>query len=95
MAVYICIGFTVLLVGLCVYVAIGSMKTHSGGEKLGEVAEEFIEDGKHYQPGFSLPNTEKRLKKRIAAINLANEIKRRTNEKQSSLKSSNEGKKDY
>ena len=35
MIVYLCIGFSVLLVGVCVYVAIGSMRTHSlrGGKQ--------------------------------------------------------------
>ena len=34
MAVYIGIGFFVIIIGFCIFVAIGSMRTHSGGEKL-------------------------------------------------------------
>ena len=34
MAVYIGIGFFVIIIGFYIFVAIGSMRTHSGGEKL-------------------------------------------------------------
>jgi len=32
MGAYICIGLSIVLIGICVFVAIGSMKTHSGGK---------------------------------------------------------------
>ena len=41
MAVYIGIGFFVIIIGFCIFVAIGSMRTHSGGEKIGKVGDNY------------------------------------------------------
>ena len=44
MIVYLCIGFSVLLVGVCVYVAIGSMRTHSLRGKMQNKVVDHLED---------------------------------------------------
>lgn len=41
MAVYIGIGFFVIIIGFCIFVAIGSMRTHSGVEKIGKVGDNY------------------------------------------------------
>ena len=80
MGAYICIGLSIVLIGICVFVAIGSMKTHSGG-KFEEMAADFGEDWlEHIKEGSNAIATERDLQK--------------LREKQSSLKPPNEGKKD-
>lgn len=41
MAVYIGIGFFVIIIGFYIFVAIGYMRTHSGGEKIGKVGDNY------------------------------------------------------
>ena len=80
MGAYICIGLSIVLIGICVFVAIGSMKTHSG-EKFEEMAADFGEDWlENIKEGSNAMATERDLQK--------------LREKQSSLKPPNEGKKD-
>jgi len=80
MGAYICIGLSIVLIGICVFVAIGSMKTHSGG-KFEEMAADFGEDWlENIKEGSNAMATERDLQK--------------LREKQSSLKPPNEGKKD-
>ena len=80
MGAYICIGLSIVLIGICVFVAIGSMKTHSGG-KFEEMAADFGEDWlENIKEGSNAIATERDLQK--------------LREKQSSLKPPNEGKKD-
>ena len=80
MGAYICIGLSIVLIGICVFVAIGSMKTHSGG-KFEEMAADFGEDWlENIKDGSNAIATERDLQK--------------LREKQSSLKPPNEGKKD-
>jgi len=80
MGAYICIGLSIVLIGICVFVAIGSMKTHSGG-KFEEMAADFGEDWlENIKEGNNAIATERDLQK--------------LREKQSSLKPPNEGKKD-
>ena len=40
-AVNIGIGFFVIIIGFCIFVAIGSMRTHSGSEKIGKVGDNY------------------------------------------------------
>ena len=80
MGAYICIGLSIVLIGICVFVAIGSMKTHSGG-KFEEMAADFGEDWlENIKEGSNAIATERDLQK--------------LREKQSSSKPPNEGKKD-
>ena len=80
MGAYVCIGLSIVLIGICVFVAIGSMKTHSGG-KFEEMAADFGEDWlENIKEGNNAIATERDLQK--------------LREKQSSLKPPNEGKKD-
>ena len=80
MGAYICIGLSIVLIGICVFVAIGSMKTHSGG-KFEEMAADFGEDWwKHIKEGGDAMSTQRDLHK--------------LRDKLSHIKPPNEGKKD-
>ena len=80
MGAYICIGLSIVLIGICVFVAIGSMKTHSGG-KFEEMAADFGQDWwEHIKEGSHPMPTQRDLRK--------------LEEKLSYLKPPNEGKKD-
>ena len=42
MAIYIGIGIFVFIICVSIYLAIGSMRTHSGGEKIGSIGSNYL-----------------------------------------------------